>query len=358
MLAYPDFQREFVLETDASIQGIGAVLGQSQDDKTLHPIAYASRALSAAEKHYSITELEILAVVWAITHFHHHLYGNVVTVYTDHVAVKAVLETPNPTGKHARWWSRVYGRGVRQVHIVYRAGKENKNADALSRSPLLPAPAVGLGEDEVQVASLYSDNAASSFNSGGEVQASPLDSDSMSSHSSDGKVQVSSRDPNDKPQLSSVSSDADGTQCHTGQMAGTDSYKHETSEIAIRDEDSDPISDIRSLFQVLTTGSSYMLFEPFADEQRKDPEVKEIIEFIKCGKLPDDKATARKLALQESLFTVCDGILYFLDPKHKNCKRAVVPKQLRNQILRETHSRSYGGHFSGQRLYNSLAVHW
>ena len=106
----------------------------------LHPVAYASRALTPAEKNYAITELETLAVVWAITHFHVYLYGHDVTVYTDHTAVKAVLETPSPNGKHARWWTRVYGSGVESVHIVYRAGKENTNADALSRNPVSLPP--------------------------------------------------------------------------------------------------------------------------------------------------------------------------------------------------------------------------
>ena len=149
VLAYPEFGREFILETDASAQDIGAVLGQQQDDKKLHPVAYASRALNVAEKHYGITELETLAVVWAISHFHHYLYGNTVTVYTDHTAVKAVLER-----KHALWWSRVYGRGIKQVRIVYRAGRENKNANALSRSPVSPAPQVGITNDEVQISSV------------------------------------------------------------------------------------------------------------------------------------------------------------------------------------------------------------
>ena len=109
VLAYPSFTQEFVLETDASIFGLGAVLSQGQPDKKLHPVAYASRALTRSERNYGITELETLAVVWAISHFSHFLYGNVVTVYTDHASVKAVLESPNPTAKHARWWTRVYG---------------------------------------------------------------------------------------------------------------------------------------------------------------------------------------------------------------------------------------------------------
>ena len=104
--------------------------------------------------HYGITDLETLAVVWAISHFSHYLYGNRVVVYTDHTAVKSVLEAANQSGKHARWWTRVYGRGIKEVTIRYRAGRENINADALSRSPKLPAPEVGIAQNEVQVSSM------------------------------------------------------------------------------------------------------------------------------------------------------------------------------------------------------------
>ena len=99
----------------------------------MHPVAYASRAL---EKNYAITELETLAVVWAVTHFCSYLYGHKVTIYTDHSAVKAVLETPNPTGKHAGWWTCIYGLGLKKLNILYRPGRENSNADALSRVPV------------------------------------------------------------------------------------------------------------------------------------------------------------------------------------------------------------------------------
>ena len=98
ILAYPNFQRDFLLETDASHQGLGAVLSQVQSDNRSHPIAYASRGLTPAEKNYGITDLETLAVVWSISHFHYYLYGHKVTVYTDHSAVKSVLETSSPSG--------------------------------------------------------------------------------------------------------------------------------------------------------------------------------------------------------------------------------------------------------------------
>ena len=61
VLAYHDFKRDFILETDVSIS---AILSQIQEDGKVHPVAYASRALSSTEKNYAITELETLAVVW------------------------------------------------------------------------------------------------------------------------------------------------------------------------------------------------------------------------------------------------------------------------------------------------------
>ena len=77
-------------------------------------------------------------------------------VYTDHAAVRAVLESPNPSAKHARWWAKVYGSGICNLKIAYRLGKANTNADALSRRPQSPAPVTGIGEDEFQVAIVQS----------------------------------------------------------------------------------------------------------------------------------------------------------------------------------------------------------
>ena len=118
VLAYPCFDKDFTLETDASIDGIGAVLSQSQEDGCIHPVAFASRSLSPSERNYGITDLETQAVVWAVTHFRCYLYGHAVTIYTDHSAVRSVLETSTPSGRHARWWTRVYGSGIRSIRIV------------------------------------------------------------------------------------------------------------------------------------------------------------------------------------------------------------------------------------------------
>jgi len=69
VLAYPNFKKDFVLETDTSQQDLGAILSQYQDNKKLHPVAYASQSVSTAECNYAITNLETLAVFRAVTHF-------------------------------------------------------------------------------------------------------------------------------------------------------------------------------------------------------------------------------------------------------------------------------------------------
>ena len=98
VLVYPRFGpgHSFVLETDASTVGLGAVFSQMQDDGTVHPIGYASRSVDKHEKNYGISELETLGLVWAVRYFRLYLLGHPCTVYTDHAACLAIPNTPRP----------------------------------------------------------------------------------------------------------------------------------------------------------------------------------------------------------------------------------------------------------------------
>ena len=135
VLVYPRFGKgeHFLLETDASGVGLGAVLSQQQSDGRYHPIAYASRSLQPSEKNYAISELETLAIVWAVKYFRPYLLGYPCTVLTDHAACVSLLNTPRPSSKLARWAMTLQEM---DLSIKHRSGHTNASADALSRFPV------------------------------------------------------------------------------------------------------------------------------------------------------------------------------------------------------------------------------
>ena len=103
ILIYPDFKKEFILYTDASNIALGAVIHQKGDDGLEHVIAYENKTLNKAEQNYSTTELECLAVVWAIEKFDYYLEGNRFKVITDHIALKWLFDKAIRKGRIRRW---------------------------------------------------------------------------------------------------------------------------------------------------------------------------------------------------------------------------------------------------------------
>ena len=161
---------------------------------------------------------------------------------------------------------------MKEVQIVYRAGKDNKSADALSRAPRDTTPLPDDSEDAPYVAIIFATCA------------------------------------------------------------------DEFSEVP-----KEPDCDLLSL--------------PIPKEQRMDKMLSEIFKFKQGGTLPSDAKRARTVATQDSRFAVENGILYYLDPETSR-KRAVVPKSLKDKVMRETHGGPFSGHFSGQRLFKVLSRVW
>lgn len=140
ILGLPDYDKPFILSTDASLSGIGAVLTQTSDNGLERVISYYSRPLQPAERNYSITELEALAMVKAIEHYRPYLFGRRFTVVTDHQALVYLHTNRQPTGRLARWQAALMDY---DYDVVYRAGSKHTHADALSRYPvatLTPQP--------------------------------------------------------------------------------------------------------------------------------------------------------------------------------------------------------------------------
>ena len=130
VLGYADYSKPFTVHTDASLDGLGAVLYQCQEGKE-RVIAYASRGLTQSERNYPAHKLEFLALKWAVSDkFHDYLYGAKFTVKTDNNPLTYVLTTAKLDALGHRW---VAALSRYNFDIVYCSGAQNRDADALSR---------------------------------------------------------------------------------------------------------------------------------------------------------------------------------------------------------------------------------
>lgn len=132
VLSCPDFTKPFAIHCDASSAGIGGVLIQTIDGLE-HPIAYYSRCLNTHERNYGITERELLAVLDSVTHFRPYIEGAHFKVVTDHSSLKWLGSLSNPSGRLARWSSRL---SQFSFDVVHRKGTQHVVPDVLSRMNL------------------------------------------------------------------------------------------------------------------------------------------------------------------------------------------------------------------------------
>lgn len=149
-----DPNREFILHTDWSQHGLGAVLAQLDDDGNEYMVACASRSLNVHERNYTPWKGELLAVVWGVKTFRLYLHGVHFEICTDHRPLLWMLNQQEPTGQQARW---VLTLMEYDFHVRHRPGTTHVNADVLSRYPHL-GPEDGSGaqldnaDDPVQAA--------------------------------------------------------------------------------------------------------------------------------------------------------------------------------------------------------------
>lgn len=129
LLQHPDFNKPFVITTDASNIAIGAVLSQGKIGSDL-PISYASRTLNKAKKNYNTTEKELLAIIWATKQFRPYLYGRKFTIVTDHRPLTWLFGVKDPGSRLVRWRLQLEEF---DYEVVYKPGTQNTNSDALSR---------------------------------------------------------------------------------------------------------------------------------------------------------------------------------------------------------------------------------
>ena len=130
VLNSPNFSKQFIVQTDASDRGVGAVLSQYSSDNQIHPVAYFSKKLLPREQRYSTIEKECLAVKLGIEAFRFYLMGRTFNVQTDHRALVWLDRLKDSNSRLSRW-----SLSLQQYHftVTHRPGVNNGNADALSR---------------------------------------------------------------------------------------------------------------------------------------------------------------------------------------------------------------------------------
>ena len=295
LLGYADYSLPFILETDASSQGLGAVLSQEQGG-TKKVIGYASRTLRPTEqnmRNYSSMKLELLALKWAVTEkFRGYLLGAKFVVYTDNNPL-SYLHTAKLGAVEQRWAAEL---ALFDFTVKYRSGKANTNADALSRLTTKNAE-TGATSDEVAMAAV-------------SVRGTGMPGELMEL-SQGGTVNVL-----------------------TTSVGGSDSVTEE--------EMSPETQDVPESIQTLPSFSG----EELMRLQEEDADISEVLGWVRRNRYPNRRERAPltkgviSLLRQWKRLTLSRGLLYRKLASHR---QLVLPRSLREQVFHAVHDVGHQG---------------
>ena len=303
ILAYPNFNETFTLSTDASLEAIGFMLEQPDRNGQMRPIAYGGRALRAHERKYNVSEQECLAVIEGIRTFHHYLADKRFDIFSDHHALKWLMNTKLSTGRLARWSLQLQPY---QFRIFHRPGCKNKVPDALSRRHYEP-------QDETVP---------------------------------------------EKPDALAACAFTEDNQLPT---QATFEYVDQ-----IDDDTESPLCAIELELDSETAVPEDIVFaigDDLQEAQWNSKDFKPILQYLEDGELPADPKLARKIVAESQYYIIVDGLLYHLFyhgsrgiPKGDRLVRQLaVPESYRAQALEAFHDSLAGGAHAGiERTYHHL----
>ena len=303
ILAYPDVNKPFIITCDASTTGLGYILSQKDDLGFERVVEFSGRSLRNAEKNYTITELEALSVIAAFRKFHSYVYGNFVTVRTDHEALKYIHKNKNSKGRLIRWVLELLNY---DYEIEHRPGIKNGAADALSRIEEFP-------KSTEQQPDIPGDAHVMSANTENPVGHQP------------------------------------------SQNNGTSSKKYDWLEIQLFGDNLESEVTHDYCFDINTID--------IVTEQQNCEEVGPWYQFIKTGEFPPGVEFTKAQLATADQYAIKDNILVHLfQPRTRNIHQyhpiitqIVVPKKLRARILSEFHESLVGGtHQAFDRTFQAI----
>lgn len=373
----PNFRLPFILQTDASGVGLGAVLVQSVNNIE-HPLAFISRQLNTAERNYSASETECLAVVWAVNQFEHFLIDAPFTIVTDHIALVWLPTKKFGNARLLRWALCLEKFKYRVVH---RKGRNNVNADWLSRHPLVdtappepldthpffpPTPVLTtliahlpfplyvfphMPEDtRSHVVSVNSVSITKQWGHPIRVYTSRINNDN---------AHVDEKDNFDEEDIIDHSNDTTAMDI--------DSPTHTPIELDTESQQSAlKFSEQQLAFQFVDTNQ----LEQIITAQHTDDDLPAIISFLSLHEY-DEKLSPRELAAfkrkcsRYRLDTTTDPSSLYFEPyqprqgpysKIPMTPHLVIPKKFHNAMLELYHTSPFGGHLGVHRTHRKLAI--
>ena len=295
ILAYPSFDRTFILTTDASDFGIGAILQQVDDAGRLHPVAFYSRTLSDVERRYPPSERECLAIVNAIKHFEYCLTNIHFIVQTDHRALKALVNTTSLMASRRLMHWQMYLQSV-DCSIQYIAGKDNVPADFASRL------------------------------------------------ATEGLINIRDALPPDHLSISTTEWRFRNALSHLDQ--GVDEVKLDVLAVELEDDVAEPeYSLLNSAF-----------VEEVKQLQAADKELIPLLLFLQSGTVSTDPVVARDVQQRCRFLTLINGLLVHHVPNSGDRIRVVLPSgPLADKVIWHHHTHAFeGGHLGFAKVYEKL----
>ena len=400
VLAYPQKDGLFILDTDASDIAIGAALYQIQDGQE-KPINFGSNILQPAQRKYCTTRKELLAVVRFCRYFRHYLLGRKFMVRTDHGSLVWLTRFKNPIGQLARWLEELQEY---DMEILHREGRKHRNADGLSRIPdtleqcdcyhagvtLESLPCGGcpyctrahnqwarFNEDVDDVIPL-----AVRCLTTDQTQTKTIDSDLEDAltvgflDSEDENDEIPARDSSRntsvrvrlvevaKSQTTQDSGNPAGgsqTEQDTGNPVGGSQIGQDTGNpVGGSQENQKGKEDTGQTKTILQSNwASGFGKEKIREAQLADSDLRPLIDWIESGKeavtLPGMFAfspATKSLWLVRDRLCLLDGVLYYVwESEESKTWKLVVPDTLRTEVLKQCHDTCTAGHFGQVKTY-------